>query len=139
MWTPESSMRRSSSRRSQCRDVLAERRVGAVQNGLAQLVVRVAKFLAENERLLVVAASTMIMSLSHTALRPVLPTFAKVHRIHSGTWHRRSPSSLLGSPPDSTSLYREFLAVLSQAGNECITPLHAVRLRYTSRAQSPKP
>ncbi len=48
------------------------------QNGLTQLVVRVAKFLAENERLLVVAASTMIMSLSHTALRPVLPTFAKV-------------------------------------------------------------
>ncbi|BDA45298.1 probable quinolone resistance protein NorA at N-terminal half [Coccomyxa sp. Obi] len=47
------------------------------QNGLAKLVVRVLKFLAENERLLVVAASTMIMSLSHTALRPVLPTFAK--------------------------------------------------------------
>lgn len=39
---------------------------------------RVGKFLAENERLLVVAASTVIMSLSHTALRPVLPVFAKV-------------------------------------------------------------
>ena len=36
------------------------------------------RFLVENERLLVVAASTMIMSLSHTALRPVLPVFAKV-------------------------------------------------------------
>ena len=31
---------------------------------------RVLKFLAENEKLLVVAASTCIMSLSHTALRP---------------------------------------------------------------------
>lgn len=39
---------------------------------------RFARFLVENERLLVVAASTMIMSLSHTALRPVLPVFAKV-------------------------------------------------------------
>lgn len=39
---------------------------------------RVLKFLAENEKLLVVAASTCIMSLSHTALRPVLPVFAKV-------------------------------------------------------------
>ena len=39
---------------------------------------RALTFLAENERLLVVAASTMIMSLSHTALRPVLPVFAKV-------------------------------------------------------------
>jgi hypothetical protein len=37
----------------------------------------VGRFLLENERLLVVAASTMIMSLSHTALRPVLPVFAK--------------------------------------------------------------
>ena len=33
--------------------------------------------LARNERLLVVAASTFIMSLSHTALRPVMPTFVK--------------------------------------------------------------
>ena len=49
-----------------------------MQNGLTKLLVRMAKFLAENERLLVVAASTMIMSLSHTALRPVLPTFDKV-------------------------------------------------------------
>lgn len=35
------------------------------------------QFLAEHERVLVVAASTLIMSLSHTALRPVLPIFAK--------------------------------------------------------------
>jgi hypothetical protein len=48
------------------------------QSQLGQLLIRIAKFLAENERLLVVAASTMIMSLSHTALRPVLPVFAKV-------------------------------------------------------------
>ena len=54
--------------------------MGGVQNGLTKVLVRVAKFLAENERLLVVAASTMIMSLSHTALRPVLPTFAKVRK-----------------------------------------------------------
>ena len=39
---------------------------------------QIAQFLVENERLLVVAASTMIMSISHTALRPVLPVFAKV-------------------------------------------------------------
>lgn len=59
------------------------------------------QFLAEHERVLVVAASTLIMSLSHTALRPVLPIFAKVclyvwHRcmfrtvtkgICVGTWH----------------------------------------------------
>ncbi len=31
-----------------------------------------------NERLLVVAASTLIMSISHTSLRPVLPMYAKV-------------------------------------------------------------
>ena len=42
---------------------------------------QVAQFLVENERLLVVAASTMIMSISHTALRPVLPVFAKVGTI----------------------------------------------------------
>ncbi len=41
-------------------------------------MLRVGRFLVDNERLLVVAASTMIMSLSHTALRPVLPVFAKV-------------------------------------------------------------
>lgn len=51
---------------------------GCAQNGLTKLAARVLRFLGENERLLVVAASTMIMSLSHTALRPVLPTFAKV-------------------------------------------------------------
>ena len=34
--------------------------------------------LARNERLLVVAASTFIMSTSHTALRPVMPLFVKV-------------------------------------------------------------
>lgn len=34
--------------------------------------------LASNERLLIVAASTFLCSLSHTALRPVLPVFAKV-------------------------------------------------------------
>jgi hypothetical protein len=45
---------------------------------MAMLARRALAFLAENERLLVVAASTMIMSLSHTALRPVLPVFAKV-------------------------------------------------------------
>jgi len=54
-----------------------EHGAGNVQNGLSRLVLRVGKFLAENERLLVVAASTMIMSLSHTALRPVLPVYAK--------------------------------------------------------------
>ena len=48
------------------------------QAGGSNIALRVLKFLAENERLLVVAASTCIMSLSHTALRPVLPVFAKV-------------------------------------------------------------
>ncbi len=38
---------------------------------------RLASWLTANERLLVVAASTCIMSISHTALRPVLPVFAK--------------------------------------------------------------
>lgn len=43
-----------------------------------RLLSKLLRFLAENERLFVVGASTMIMSLSHTALRPVLPLFAKV-------------------------------------------------------------
>ncbi len=43
-------------------------------------VLQIAQFLLENEKLLVVAASTMIMSISHTALRPVLPVFAKVNK-----------------------------------------------------------
>ena len=41
-------------------------------------LLQVQKFLAEHERVVVVAASTLIMSFSHTALRPVLPVFAKV-------------------------------------------------------------
>ena len=49
-----------------------------MQEHFAAAVARMGRFLVENERLLVVAASTMIMSLSHTALRPVLPVFAKV-------------------------------------------------------------
>ncbi len=57
---------------------MTDNHMGYAQNGLSKLAVRVLRFLGENERLLVVAASTMIMSLSHTALRPVLPTFAKV-------------------------------------------------------------
>lgn len=48
------------------------------QEHIATAVLRMGRFLGDNERLLVVAASTMIMSLSHTALRPVLPVFAKV-------------------------------------------------------------
>ncbi|KAK9819267.1 hypothetical protein WJX81_001189 [Elliptochloris bilobata] len=44
---------------------------------VGRALVQVARYLKENEYLLVVAASTMIMSLSHTALRPVLPVFAK--------------------------------------------------------------
>ena len=50
----------------------------ALQDTVGRALVQVARYLKENEYLLVVAASTMIMSLSHTALRPVLPVFAKV-------------------------------------------------------------
>ena len=49
-----------------------------LQEHIATAAQRMGCFLMDNERLLVVAASTMIMSLSHTALRPVLPVFAKV-------------------------------------------------------------
>lgn len=52
-----------------------------MQEHLANAVLRLGRVLVENERLLVVAASTMIMSLSHTALRPVLPVFAKVRAL----------------------------------------------------------
>ena len=52
----------------------------SLQEHVAAAAACVGRFLVENERLLVVAASTMIMSLSHTALRPVLPVFAKVSR-----------------------------------------------------------
>ena len=44
-------------------------------------MLQIARFLVDNERLFVVAASTMIMSTSHTALRPVLPVFAKVRNL----------------------------------------------------------
>lgn len=40
--------------------------------------VKLQRRLRDNERLLVVAVSSMLMSASHTALRPVLPLFAKV-------------------------------------------------------------
>eukprot|EP00884_Botryococcus_braunii_P001802 jgi/Botrbrau1/11622/Bobra.0209s0013.1 len=46
-------------------------------SNLREKFARLLQFLAANERLFVVGASTMIMSLSHTALRPVLPLFAK--------------------------------------------------------------
>ena len=42
-----------------------------------RLVDDLSQTLARNERLLVVAASTFIMSTSHTALRPVMPLFVK--------------------------------------------------------------
>ena len=61
------------------------------QEHIAAAVLRVGRFLVDNERLLVVAASTMIMSLSHTALRPVLPVFAKVWLLASS--HACSSSS----------------------------------------------
>ena len=53
-------------------------RCPCLQDVVGRALVQVARYLKENEYLLVVAASTMIMSLSHTALRPVLPVFAKV-------------------------------------------------------------
>lgn len=40
--------------------------------------VKLQRRLRDNERLVVVAVSSMLMSVSHTALRPVLPLFAKV-------------------------------------------------------------
>ena len=54
-----------------------------IQGGVNDVAGRLVRFLAANERLLVVAASTMIMSLSHTALRPVLPVFAKAGALQS--------------------------------------------------------
>ena len=45
---------------------------------LQRLADDITQALARNERLLVVAASTFIMSTSHTALRPVMPLFVKV-------------------------------------------------------------
>ncbi len=44
--------------------------------------VRLRRKLRDNERLLVVAISSMLMSVSHTALRPVLPLFAKVLKLN---------------------------------------------------------
>lgn len=46
--------------------------------GLANVLLKIQQYICENEKLIVVAASTLLMSLSHTALRPVLPVFAKV-------------------------------------------------------------
>ena len=47
---------------------------GKVKRG----IVKLQRWVRANERLLIVAASSCIMSVSHTALRPVLPVFAKV-------------------------------------------------------------
>ena len=49
---------------------------GTVRRG----VVGLQRAVRANEKLLIVAASSCIMSISHTALRPVLPVFAKVRR-----------------------------------------------------------
>ncbi len=46
---------------------------GKVKRG----IVKLQRWVRANERLLIVAASSCIMSVSHTALRPVLPVFAK--------------------------------------------------------------
>lgn len=45
---------------------------------LQLLLLEAAAFLTERDELLVVAASTLLCSFSHSALRPVLPVFAKV-------------------------------------------------------------
>ncbi len=45
---------------------------------LRLLLLEASAFLTERDELLVVAASTLLCSLSHSALRPVLPVFAKV-------------------------------------------------------------
>ncbi len=50
------------------------RAAGKVKRG----IVKLQRWVRANERLLIVAASSCIMSVSHTALRPVLPVFAKV-------------------------------------------------------------
>ncbi len=62
---------------------------------MGRAVVRVARYLKENEYLLVVAASTMIMSLSHTALRPVLPVFAKARPANPAARRRCTAPALL--------------------------------------------
>ena len=54
--------------------VLQAQQTGSLQVALSKLQA----VIAANERLLVVAASTLIMSISHTSLRPVLPMYAKV-------------------------------------------------------------
>ena len=46
---------------------------GKVKRG----TIKLQRWVRANERLLIVAASSCIMSVSHTALRPVLPVFAK--------------------------------------------------------------
>ena len=54
---------------------------------LQRLLDDLAQALARNERLLVVAASTFIMSTSHTALRPVMPLFVKAGPIGACACH----------------------------------------------------
>lgn len=79
------------------------------QATVGRAVVRVARYLKENEYLLVVAASTMIMSLSHTALRPVLPVFAKVRSLGAccappqGAWSCAQPLTRLSGLARCTS------------------------------------
>ena len=41
------------------------------------LLAQAAAFMIEHDDLLIVAASTLLCSFSHAALRPVLPVFAK--------------------------------------------------------------
>lgn len=67
----------------------AQRRSGLlrVAGKVKRGVVRLQRAVRANEKLLIVASSSCIMSVSHTALRPVLPVFAKVS--HFGGDRRR--------------------------------------------------
>jgi hypothetical protein len=73
----------------------------AVRTGGAarRAAVKLQRLLRDNERLLVVAVSSMLMSASHTALRPVLPLFAKAGQ------HARAALMLQGCMQLHAGLY----------------------------------
>ena len=82
---------------------------------LQSLLAEVAAFITEHDELLVVSASTLLCSLSHSALRPVLPVFAKVGLLQN------TLSNMLMVLTDSQTTDMQTLTHFTQ--QTCLCPL----------------
>lgn len=95
---------------------------GAVRRG----AVRLRRKLRDNERLLIVAGSSLLMSASHTALRPVLPLFAKVSFTPPPPAPHRPPGLRKARFPHLTALLYTSLQILPVMTSLCAALLLAV-------------